>query len=545
MMTEKIHLKDYLWIVILALLLFLPGIGAAHLFDWDEANFGEAAREMVLTNNWLNPQIDFQLFWEKPPFFIWMQAISMKLFGINEFAARFPNTIIGIATLCSLFYIGNKVVNRRMAWIWVFLYIGSWLMHLYFKSAIIDPTFNLFIFLGFYQFYLAIHKKSILSSFLCGLFIGIAVLTKGPVAILIIGVCGLIFILIRKKFFILSFSQYIVIISSLLITIFLWLGIDIIKNGWWFTESFLMYQYRLFSTQDAGHGGPWYYHPLVLLIGCFPASIFFLNIISKKSFWKGEENKNDFYLLMSLLFFAHLIIFSIVKTKIIHYSSLCYFPLSFWAAVEAEKLISNKSTFLKFTNVLGIIIGCLLAISIFLLPIAGMNLDILKAKINDKFVVGNLEAEVSFYAYESIIGIVILCVVIILFIQINKNKEKRIWIPLVANAFLISATVSHFSPKFEAISQGGAIYFYQKAKEDGKYVYPIMMKSYAYLFYSEKQKSTDKHFPVNLYEVLNRPEYQSLFYIVSKNIHEERVLKENPTLQKIDERAGYVLYSFK
>ncbi len=44
--------------------------------------------------------------------------------------------------------------------------------------------------------------------------------------------------------------------------------------AWWFVEEFVKYQWRLFSTPDAGHDQPFFYHPLVLLIGCFPASLF-------------------------------------------------------------------------------------------------------------------------------------------------------------------------------------------------------------------------------------------------------------------------------
>ena len=85
--------RDYIKLSLLALLLFVPFLGAVHLFDWDEINFAECAREMALGGSWLLPTIDFEPFWEKPPFFIWMQALSMKVFGVNEFAARFPNAL--------------------------------------------------------------------------------------------------------------------------------------------------------------------------------------------------------------------------------------------------------------------------------------------------------------------------------------------------------------------------------------------------------------------------------------------------------------------
>lgn len=153
------NLKYQLLIVLMALLLFVPFLGAVHLFDWDEINFAECAREMIATGNYFSVQINFQPFWEKPPLFIWMQALSMNIFGINEFAARLPNAICGIITLLVLFNISKKLYDVKFGLLWVLVYAGSFLPHFYFKSGIIDPWFNLFIFSGIYYFILFGIKK--------------------------------------------------------------------------------------------------------------------------------------------------------------------------------------------------------------------------------------------------------------------------------------------------------------------------------------------------------------------------------------------------
>ena len=105
----------YLVIVIIGTLFFLPFLGSVHLFDWDEINFAESAREMILTGNYSKVQINFSPFWEKPPLFIWMQVVCMKIFGINEFAARLPNVIFGILTLCFIYKIGRKIFKGHIA----------------------------------------------------------------------------------------------------------------------------------------------------------------------------------------------------------------------------------------------------------------------------------------------------------------------------------------------------------------------------------------------------------------------------------------------
>ncbi len=51
-----------IFLIIISGLLFIPFLGNVHLFDWDEINFAEIAREMVISNNYFEPQINFQVF---------------------------------------------------------------------------------------------------------------------------------------------------------------------------------------------------------------------------------------------------------------------------------------------------------------------------------------------------------------------------------------------------------------------------------------------------------------------------------------------------
>ncbi|MEI9934824.1 MAG: hypothetical protein WDM71_08235 [Ferruginibacter sp.] len=67
------------------------------------------------------------------------------------------------------------------------------------------------------------------------------------------------------------------------IVCFGWFGVDLVQNGPQFIGKFIQYQIRLFTTGDADHGEPFFYHWWVLLFGCFPASIFFM----KGMFVKG------------------------------------------------------------------------------------------------------------------------------------------------------------------------------------------------------------------------------------------------------------------
>ena len=395
-------------IVVGAIILFVPFLGAVHLFDWDEINFAECAREMLVTHDYFSVKINFQAFWEKPPIFIWMQALSMTVFGINEFAARLPNAVCGIITLLVVFNIGRKLYDERFGLFWVLVFAGSFLPHFYFKSGIIDPWFNLFIFSGIYYFILFSNEKSTKFLLFSALFIGLGVLTKGPVAVLVFGLCYCVFWMLRRFHPVMNIKQIIVYGLAVASVGGLWFLMLFLTGNSAIIKEFFLYQVRLFNTQDAGHGGPFYYHWLVLLIGCFPLSVFALRGFKRSSF--DTPYQKHFKIWMMILFWVVLILFSIVKTKIVHYSSLCYFPLSFLGAYGIYKLLNEEIRWKKSTSILLMSIASMIGIVISALPF----LDKYKQKIidadivKDKFGLENLKANVHWTGYEWLIGAVLI-----------------------------------------------------------------------------------------------------------------------------------------
>ena len=348
-MIKSKNLKYQLGIILIAALIYIPLIGKVHLFDWDEINFAESAREMIETNDYLTVQINYQPFWEKPPLFIWGQVISMKLFGINEFASRLPNAICGILTLLVLFNLGTRLRNRQFGLFWALSHGASILPLLYFKSGIIDPWFNLFIFLAIHHAILFINSQKDKNVILSAFFIGLSVLTKGPAGFLIFGLTAFIFLIIKRFKIKITFRQIIYFLLFFGLIGGLWFIILIFSGNKEIIKDFIYYQMKLFSTKDAGHGGFLFYHFVVLFFGVFPASIFALNPLLRKYY--QDKDMHDYMLVMKILFWVVLILFTIVKTKIVHYSSMCYFPISFLAASFLEKYMSSKTGFTKIQNV--------------------------------------------------------------------------------------------------------------------------------------------------------------------------------------------------
>ena len=534
------HNNNLIKVALWALLLFMPFLGAVHLFDWDEINFAESAREMMITKEYFRVQINFLPFWEKPPLFFWLQTLSYYLFGVNEFAARFPNAVAGVFVLVTLFHIGKTHFNNRLATLWILFTTASLTPHLYYKSGIIDPWFNYFIFLSIYQLYLAlINPASRTKHFtFMGIFNGLAILTKGPVALLVLGLCG--FVLWATKRFKSYFNIKHLLITLLLVTgiTSIWFMAEFVKNGPQVLSDFMAYQVDLFLNPVAGHGQPWFYHPVVILFGCFPASIFALKAFLLKR--KGDkEQQYQFKTVMNIMFWVVLILFSMVTTKIVHYSSLCYIPLTFLAAYYTDDVLTKHLAIAKLKSILVLIIGLLLSAAFVILPFV----DSIKAKIipliKDDFAVASLNITANWNGFEWTIGCLFGIMVLIFFIQQHrKNTIAALYSLLISFSILIPVYIWQVAPKIEQYSQGPAIEFYETLQGQNCYVETFGFKSYAQYFYPHQVQHTNPNYGNK--EWLFKGDVDKPVYIVAKNIQEEEC-KQYP-FKELGRKGGFIFY---
>jgi len=529
-------------IVIISALLFIPFLGSVHLFDWDEINFAESAREMILSKDYLTVQINFQAFWEKPPLFNWFQVLSMKVFGINEFAARFPNAITGIVTLLLLFNIGKRLYNEKFGLIWVLVFAASILPHFYFKSGIIDPMFNLFIFLGIYYFFLfSSNEKPILKYvFLSALFIGLGILTKGPVAFLLFILTAFIYMISSKSYK--KILNYKVILIYAFVVAFVggfWFILQLLNGNYDILVKFIEYQIRLFTIEDAGHGGFFLYHFVILFVGVFPASIFVLKSFRKKM----DENiiYNSFKQWMIILFWVVLILFTIVTTKIVHYSSMCYFPMSFLASYIIFEIFENRQKFDRWMKILiafmSVLIGSLvLAIQFFIQykeKIIGMGL------IKDDFAVANLDANVYWSGFEFLVG-TILIVGVLISIFLIKNVQKQVIGIFISSLLFVNLTMVFIVPRVEQYSQNAAISFYKEIAKENCYLDSYGFKSYAIYYYFDKQKPENESSYDQNWLLTGNIDKQ--VYIVCKITSEADFIKTYPVFKKLYSKNGFVFF---
>lgn len=500
-------LRDRLVIVLVALVLFAPGLGAVHLFDWDEINFAEMAREMVVTGDVLRPQIDFKPFHEKPPLFIWLQAACMAIWGVGEFAARLPNALCGVLTLLVIHGMGGRRRSALFGRLWALAYVGSILPHLYFRSGIIDPWFNLFIFLGIDRIIRVFNGRGRRDALWGGLFLGLAVLTKGPVGVLIPGLTVGVMLLWTRLRLRVPVVPLLWMALALAVTVGAWAVVDLWRNGPAFMQAFFWRQVAMLTTEDAGHGGFPGYHFVVLLVGCFPASVFALHELVRPSAQGGPQRDQRRWMVVLLL--VVLVLFSVVKTKIVHYSSLCYFPLTYLAALRLEHIWTHRVAFGRSRYLLGML-GSLIAAVVIAVPFLGRRPDLLRPLLAaDPFALGNLDAQVHWTGWEALAGVLLLAALVAAhFLHGARRYRSGVLVTFAGGALFVTATLYAFINNIEAYSQRAAITFFTERQGERCHLATKDYKSYAPWFYGRTTGPTPPE-EVLFHGPVDRPVYLS------------------------------------
>src|ERR1043166_7992261 len=121
------------------------GTWSLPLIDRDEPRFAEASREMIERGDYIVPHFNGDLRLDKPPLTYWAQVMSYKVFGENDFAARFPSAIAAALVALSIFAWGKRIAGERVGWWAAIVFALSLQVFLHAKAAVADMWLVLFM----------------------------------------------------------------------------------------------------------------------------------------------------------------------------------------------------------------------------------------------------------------------------------------------------------------------------------------------------------------------------------------------------------------
>ena len=310
--------RAWVWLgALLLLAYFLLGLDKSLLFDVDEGAFSEATREMVISGDWGHTTLNGADRFDKPIGVYWLQAISVQLFGVNEFAVRLPSALAAWLACLALAWAAFQAWGVRAALLAAMVFassLGPWAMA---RTATADALLGLWLMLSALDLWRYVAENNRQALRRLALWMALGVLTKGPVAVLIpVAVMvlwqwlgpspGLIVRTLRDAW---SWLIFAVVAAP-------WYVYAGLRHGDAFVQGFfLRHNLDRFSAPMEGHGGGWLYFALVMPLLWMPWTPLGISLLPR---WK--ELWNTPLLRFALLWAGFVVVFfSLSATKLPHY----------------------------------------------------------------------------------------------------------------------------------------------------------------------------------------------------------------------------------
>jgi 4-amino-4-deoxy-L-arabinose transferase-like glycosyltransferase len=358
--------KQVFILIILSVVFFIAGNSSLSLTNPDEVFYVDSAKEMVEHNSWLTPYIFDQPQFEKPIFTYWLIRLGFSMFGINAFAGRIFPSIFAILGVICLYILGLAGFGDRKKAFYSALILGSGALYLGLGRLVFtDLIFSaliLFSLTSFYWGYSEDKKNTGIMFFF--IFGALAVLTKGPLGILIPGLTVLLFLAWRKKLkFMLCPAVFwgFVIFTVIAVP---WYALMLKNYGGGFIKEFWVNDHirRIFQAEHP-HNDRWYFYPFSML-GCMYPWTFYVAAGLWSVFAGLKKKISDFPLFLACWIGVVFAVFEPAHSKLVSY----IFPLFPALALAAGDFFVDKVLNRKTRS--GRVLGLVTALTLLVIPIA-------------------------------------------------------------------------------------------------------------------------------------------------------------------------------
>jgi len=357
-------------------------LGAPALMDPDEAHYAQLTREMLRAGNWMIPLLDGLPYIDKPVLFHWLQGLAIAVLGETEIAMRLPSAAAAIALFWMTRWAGTQLFDDRIG-------VRAWLMlatlpmtFLLGSIGVFDMVFTAFLF-GAIAFALvsALRSRPRLQ-YVSYVLLSLAVMTKGPVALVLAGTFFLVGLLCGKEsrtaLLSLRWITGAVIAIVLSLPWFVWMYVAL---GWHFVHQYVLAGNLYYVTQPQSFSNRAFNHTLYVstfFAGFFPWSLVVVGgAIDTIRRWRAKVKVPPEELLMWAWACTIFVFFSLARFKVDRYvypaaPACCLLAARAWVSVSVirpDLAAARDNTFARWAiaalGVLLLVIGTVAGYSLF------------------------------------------------------------------------------------------------------------------------------------------------------------------------------------
>jgi 4-amino-4-deoxy-L-arabinose transferase-like glycosyltransferase len=265
-----------LFLFLLGLSLFFPGLGARDFWAPVEPRYGEIARVMFNTGEWIVPTVNGKLYTDKPILYFWIVLIASKIFGgVSEWTVRLPAALGGVGFVLATYFIGRDFFSARVGFYGAIILATCIRVVWESRWAHIDMLFCFFFALSIYFGARALLRKGnpyeILFAYA---FMALATLSKGLIGVVLPGLLFVVFVLAGRDWRLIAAAKLPLGIPIFLLVAAPWFYlVSQATDGAWLRDFIYIHHLHRYTAR-AGHREPFYYYFMTLPVDFLPWTFF-------------------------------------------------------------------------------------------------------------------------------------------------------------------------------------------------------------------------------------------------------------------------------
>jgi len=335
----------FLFVVAVVYLVLFYKLGNLAFVGADEPRYARIAEEMNDRRDYVTPTLQGRPWLEKPPLLFWIESASFKFLGVSEWSARLPLAFCALIAGLATALMAGAVSGPRPGWHAFLILMTSPLFFVYGRAASTDMPLLAALTVAIVAAHEASRGLSFELALGAGAALGLAVLAKGPVALIIFGGIFVIYGFLTQAYP-WTWKQTLVGLLAFLAIAVPWYGLVWLRNGPDFVATFwLNHNLARFLTSIHHHVQPFWYFVPVLLIGFFPWVFFLFSsaarmIRNRASALRLQREEVFLWVWFVVPFFF----FSGSSSKLAGYILPVLPPLAVLVAMEWERLLVDDVT---------------------------------------------------------------------------------------------------------------------------------------------------------------------------------------------------------
>jgi 4-amino-4-deoxy-L-arabinose transferase-like glycosyltransferase len=291
------------WTILIVATLYVcyfSHLGAIGFVGPDEPRYAWVARDMAETGDWVTPRLYGKPWFEKPPLFYWGAALCFKLFGVSEAAARLPSAMSALLATLAMAWLALRLYGTETAR-WLLLLLPTTVGMIGFShAAATDMPFSGMLTVAMVAAAVVLGltrnentpilpRTPWLALVLFGFSLGLAVLAKGPAAIILCGGAVFFWALFAKRWRDAFRLLHPVAIAAFCLTALPWYILCARRNPNFLRVFLIEHNFKRYLTPEFQHIQPFWFYGPVLMLALLPWTVSFVIVLRDAAHRWGEN----------------------------------------------------------------------------------------------------------------------------------------------------------------------------------------------------------------------------------------------------------------